>query len=229
MIKFQSMLRKISQIILISTVFTFINLTCMLKAQTIVLLETTQGNIKIRLYDETPIHRDNFIKLVKSGYYDNLLFHRVINHFMIQTGDPDSKNAKADQHLGTGGPSYTLPAEILPGFFHKKGAVAAARKGDAVNPEKRSSGSQFYIVQGGIVSNAQLDAMERSAQHTAFSPEERLAYTSLGGTPHLDNAYTVFGEVIEGLEIVDMIANSPTGAANRPVTDIKITRATIIP
>jgi cyclophilin family peptidyl-prolyl cis-trans isomerase len=223
------MKNKIVQILLFTSIFALFNPSFMLKSQTIVLLETTLGNIKIRLYDETPNHRDNFIMLVRSGFYDNLLFHRVINHFMIQTGDPDSKNARPDQHLGSGGPSYTLPAEILPRYFHKKGAVAAARQGDAVNPEKKSSGSQFYIVQGNILSNAQLDAMEKSSQHPAFTQEERQAYTTIGGTPHLDTSYTVFGEVTEGLDIVDKIASSSTSQSNRPISDIRIIHASIIP
>jgi peptidyl-prolyl cis-trans isomerase B (cyclophilin B) len=200
----------------------------MLNSQTVILLETTQGNIKIRLYDETPNHRDNFIKLVKQAYYDSLLFHRTISRFMIQTGDPDSKTAKPGQSLGTGGPKYTIPAEILPALYHKKGAVAAARKGDAVNPQKNSSGSQFYIIQGNPLTNAQLDAMEKSSQHTVFSAEQRQVYTTLGGTPHLDNGYTVFGEVTEGLDVVDKIASSPTSPANRPITDVRILHASIL-
>jgi cyclophilin family peptidyl-prolyl cis-trans isomerase len=200
----------------------------MATSQTTVLLQTTAGNIKIKLYDETPLHRDNFLKLVQEGYYDSVLFHRVIPQFMIQTGDPDSKKASPDQHLGIGGPSYKIPAEILPQFFHKKGALAAARKGDAVNPKKESSGSQFYIVQGAPLSNSQLDALEKSGRHTPFTAEEREAYTTVGGTPHLDNAYTVFGEVIDGMDVVDKIAASPTDSRNRPTTDIRIIHASVI-
>jgi cyclophilin family peptidyl-prolyl cis-trans isomerase len=195
---------------------------------TTVLLQTTLGDIKIRLYDETPLHRDNFIKLVKEHYYDNVLFHRVIAGFMIQTGDPDSKTATAGQSLGMGGPGYKIPAEIMPQFFHKKGALAAARQGDAVNPKKESSGSQFYIVVGTPLSPAQLDALEKSGKHTPFTPEQREAYTTIGGTPHLDMAYTVFGEVIEGLDIVDKIAAAETDNRNRPLADIRITHATIV-
>jgi len=219
---------KMIQIFIITSIFALNKPTDMAQSQTIVLLETTFGNIKIRLYDETPNHRDNFIMLIRSGYYDDLLFHRVINHFMIQTGDPDSKNARSDQHLGTGGPSYTLPAEIVPGLIHKKGAVAAARQGDTVNPEKRSSGSQFYIVQGNILTNAQLDAMEKSLQHPVFTPQERQVYTTTGGTPHLDYSYTVFGEVIEGLDIVDKIASVATSQGNRPKSDVRIIHASVI-
>jgi peptidyl-prolyl cis-trans isomerase B (cyclophilin B) len=197
-------------------------------SQSTILLETTEGNIKILLYDETPNHRDNFLKLVKDGFYDSLLFHRCIANFMIQTGDPESQHANADQPLGTGGPSYKLPAEFLQKYFHKKGAIAAARQGDAVNPEKKSSGSQFYIVQGAKLSDSQLDALENSKQHLPFTPQQRQVYTTLGGTPHLDNTYTVFGEVTEGLEVVDKIASSPTGQRNRPVKDIRIIHATVI-
>ena len=219
-----------------SKVFSFViffiillaNINPMAIAQSSVLLETSEGNIKIRLYDETPLHRDNFLKLVREGFYDSLLFHRCILNFMIQTGDPESKNASADQPLGSGGPSYKLPAEIVAGYYHKKGAVAAARQGDSVNPEKKSSGSQFYIVQGSRLSNSQLDALENSKQHVPFTQEQRQTYTSLGGTPHLDNSYTVFGEVTEGQEVIDIIASSPTGPRNRPVKDIRIIHATVI-
>jgi len=200
----------------------------MATAQTYVLLQTSMGDIKIRLYDETPLHRDNFIRLVKENYFDNILFHRVIAGFMIQTGDPDSRNAPAGQSLGMGGPAYKLPAEILPQFFHKKGALAAARQSDAVNPKKESSGSQFYIVEGAPLSPSQLDALEKQGRHTAFTPEQREAYTTLGGTPHLDGAYTVFGEVVEGLDVVDQIAAVQTDNRNRPLSDVKIIHASII-
>lgn len=153
---------------------------------------TSLGTIRIKLYNETPKHRDNFIKLVDEGYYDGVLFHRVINNFMIQTGDPNSKNASVGTPLGVGGPNYQIDAEILPQFKHKKGAVAAARQGDQVNPERKSSGSQFYIV------------------HNS------------NGTPHLDGQYSVFGETLSGLDIVDKIATSATGQFDRPVQDIKI-------
>jgi len=177
-------------------------ISTMANSQSTVLLQTTAGNVKIRLYDETPLHKDNFLKLVKQGYYDRVLFHRVIPDFMVQAGDPNSKTAKSGQALGDGGPSYTLPAEFVPALYHKKGAVAAARKSDEVNPRQESSGSQFYIVEGTVLSQGQLDALERSGRHPVFTPEQRTVYTTLGGTPHLDNAYTVFGEVVEGLDIV---------------------------
>ncbi|MDR2651914.1 MAG: peptidylprolyl isomerase [Prevotellaceae bacterium] len=153
---------------------------------------TSLGTIRIKLYKETPKHRDNFVKLATEGYYDGVLFHRVIKDFMIQTGDPDSKNAQPETRLGIGGPDYKIDAEILPQFKHKKGAVAAARQGDQINPEKKSSGSQFYIVQ------------------------------NQGGTPFLDGAYTVFGETVKGLDVVDKIAAVQTGQGDRPVVDIKI-------
>lgn len=193
----------------------------------IVILHTTKGIIKIRLYEETSMHKDNFIKLVSEGYYDGLLFHRVIKDFMIQTGDPVSRNAKPGVALGMSGPGYTIPAEFYPHLYHKKGAVAAARSGDDVNPNRESSGSQFYIVKGRKFSSEQLKAMENSNQHIRFSDEQMRVYSSSGGTPHLDYAYTVFGEVIEGLDIVDLISIVATDDRNRPVEDIIITKATI--
>jgi peptidyl-prolyl cis-trans isomerase B (cyclophilin B) len=192
-------------------------------------LETTKGHITIQLYDETPLHRDNFIKLVKEGYFDSILFHRVISGFMIQTGDPDSKTAAPGAPLGSGGPSYKIPAEINVALYHKKGALAAARQGDSVNPKKESSGSQFYIVQGTPLRPGQLDSLEKTGQHTPFSEEQRNIYTTIGGTPHLDNDYTVFGEVTEGLDVVDSIADADTDSRNRPLQDIRILRALLIP
>jgi cyclophilin family peptidyl-prolyl cis-trans isomerase len=209
-------------------VFIFILLTyskVMGQTQTIVVLNTTEGDIRIKLYNETPLHRDNFIKLVKDGYYDGVLFHRVIQNFMIQTGDPNSKNAKAGQSLGDGGPGYTIPAEFVPTLFHKKGALAAARQGDQVNPRKESSGSQFYIVQGQVLTADQLDALVRANKHLPFTEEEKAAYTTIGGTPHLDQNYTVFGEVTEGLDILDKIASAETDQRNRPLSDIRIIKA----
>ncbi|HOG19008.1 MAG TPA: peptidylprolyl isomerase [Salinivirgaceae bacterium] len=237
-------------------------------------IETQFGNIVIELYDETPKHRDNFIKLVSEKYYDDLIFHRVIKNFMIQGGDPNSRNAKPGEQLGSGGPDYTVEAEFVPHLFHKKGALAAARQGDNVNPEKRSSGSQFYIVQGTTVTPQQLKSMEmrinqpqmqqlvgkyiaenpeieaklRSFQETQqydsineiinpivemmekspeykpfkYSDEQIQIYSQIGGTPHLDGAYTVFGEVVEGLNVIDSIAAQQTGQADRPVEDIKM-------
>lgn len=186
----------------------------------VIVLETSMGNIEILLYDDTPVHRDNMIKLIKEGYYDGQLFHRVINNFMIQGGDPHSKGAEKGQRLGTGGPGYTIEAEFRDHHFHKKGALAAARQGDNVNPEKRSSGSQFYIVQGQVLSEAQLSMFQSRGMHDPFTPEEIAAYTTVGGTPHLDGAYTVYGEVISGLELVDAIAAVPTDNNDRPLNDI---------
>lgn len=190
-------------------------------SRTKVLIETNFGNITLVLYNETPIHRDNFIKLVNDGFYDGTIFHRVINQFMIQGGDPDSKNAQPGQRLGVGGPGYTIEAEFREQFFHKKGALAAARQGDQVNPEKRSSGSQFYIVQGRVFSHEELDLFELRSGND-FSNEQRNVYSSIGGTPNLDGEYTVFGEVIEGIEVVDKIASVQTDNFNRPTEDISI-------
>ena len=233
-------------------------------------IQTTLGDIVVRLYDETPIHRDNFMKLVKEGYYDGTLFHRVIKDFMIQGGGPNSKGAPAGMPLGVGGPDYTLEAEIKDGLFHKRGALAAARQGDQVNPERRSSGSQFYIVWGQVYNEGQLRqfsqqmkmqrmqdvfnklasehrdeimqmrrernraglqelqdklAAEAESKVSGFSgltEEQKKVYSTLGGTPHLDGQYTVFGEVEEGLDIVEMIQNSTTGQGDRPVDDIEM-------
>ncbi len=213
-------------IALIVLPFTFINAYRM-NSHTFVILQTTLGDIKIKLYDDTPKHKENVIKLVEQGYYNGLLFHRVIPAFMVQAGDPNSRNSRPGQPLGDGGPNYTIPAEFNPQYFHKKGAVAAARKGDDINPYKESSGSQFYIVQGRTLNAAQLDAMEKAGKHTPFTPEQRTVYSTLGGTPHLDNAYTVFGEVIDGMEVVDLISAVKTNERNRPFTDVKIIKAYI--
>lgn len=233
-------------------------------------LTTTEGDIRVRLYDETPIHRDNFVKLCREGYYDQTLFHRVIKDFMIQGGDPDSRTATPTQMLGTGGPDYTLEAEIQPALFHRRGTLAAARQGDEVNPERRSSGSQFYITWGQVYNEGQLRQMERqlammaeqqrfqqlAAEHKAeimqlrrnrdreglmvlqeqlvaqakvdaknagtLSNAQREAYTTQGGVPHLDGQYTVFGEVVEGLDIVERIQSTETRPGDRPVNDIRI-------
>lgn len=185
-----------------------------------IVIETSLGNIELLLYDDTPLHRDNMIKLIREGYYDGQLFHRVINHFMIQGGDPHSKGAEKGQRLGIGGPGYTIEAEIRDQHFHKKGALAAARKGDTVNPEKRSSGSQFYIVQGQVLNEAQLTTLQSRGVHTPFTPEQIEAYTTVGGAPHLDGGYTVFGEVTSGLDVLDSIAAVPTDNNDRPVEDI---------
>jgi len=199
----------------------------MIQAQTVAVFKTTAGDIKILLYEEAPLHAENFAKLVRSGYYDSILFHRVIEGFMIQAGDPNSRKALEGQQLGDGGPGYTIPAEFKPQYFHKKGAVAAARLGDQVNPSKSSSGSQFYIVQGQVLNAGQLDMMVQSGRHIAFTDEQKEAYTSAGGTPHLDNNYTVFGEVIQGLDVIDKIASSSADQRNRPLTDVRIIKAFI--
>jgi len=183
-----------------------------------IMISTKFGDIKIKLYNETPLHRDNMVKLVSEGYYDGTLFHRVINNFMIQGGDPDSKNAPAGKMLGNGGPDYTIPAEFNPSLFHKKGALAAARTGDQVNPQKASSGSQFYIVHGQVFNEQQLMSMGKT-----YTPEQISVYTSIGGTPHLDGGYTIFGEVYEGLEIIDIIARVKTGVGDRPLEDVSMT------
>ena len=245
-----------------------------------VMILTNYGVIKIRLYNETPKHRDNFIKLVKEHYYDSLLFHRVIQNFMIQGGDPDSKRALPDAELGNGGPDYTIPAEFNPKLFHKKGVIAAARDGDLDNPTQASSGSQFYIVQGRVFTDSLLKMQARritkmklfneiinrqenkslleqykrfakanipdSVKYIndiidkqlnielpaypvyTFSPEQIKAYTTVGGTPHLDGSYTVFGEVYDGFEVIDDIAKEPTGKNNRPIKDIRIISISII-
>ena len=241
-------------------------------ADAFVEIQTSEGDITVRLFGDTPKHRDNFLKLVKEGYYDNVLFHRVINEFMVQTGDPDSKAAPVGKMLGSGGPGYTLDAEIVyPAHFHKRGALAAARQGDQVNPERRSSGSQFYIVTGKAYNDSTLSQMERqidiiqkqqifndltkqykdsimnmrrnrdqaglqalqeeliaitekkAAENPAsLTPAQREAYTTKGGTPHLDGQYTVFGEVVSGMDVVDKIEKAETDGNDRPVKDIRI-------
>ena len=194
-----------------------------------VLLETSMGDMVVRLSDSTPLHRDNFLKLVKMGYYDGILFHRVINHFMIQAGDPESKNAEYGKMLGNGGPAYTIPAEFKPGLFHKKGVIAAARDN---NPQKASSGSQFYIVQGKVFTDEDLDKVEITRLGGRKIPaDQREVYKTLGGTPHLDQNYTVFGELVSGFDVLDKIAAVPTNkttAPDRPETDVKIISASLI-
>ena len=182
---------------------------------------TDSGEIVIRLYNQTPLHRDNFIKLAKQGYFDSTLFHRVINHFMIQGGDPDSKHALPGVELGNGGPAYTIPAEFDSTLFHKKGVLAAAREGDDVNPKRACSGSQFYIVQGKVFTDEELNALE--IKRNIKVPEyRRKYYRTVGGTPHLDMKYTVFGEVESGLDVVDKIAKAKTDHNDRPLTDIRM-------
>jgi len=181
-------------------------------------IETEMGEIVIELSNETPLHRDNFIKLVKQGYYDGLLFHRVIQDFMIQGGDPDSRNAPSGQRLGAGGPNYTIPAEI--GQLHYRGTLAAARLGGSSNPQKASSGSQFYIVHG-KKSLTETDLARASQFHKYnYTPEEKSMYLETGGYPSLDNNYTVFGRVVKGMEVVDQIATVSTAPDNRPMKDI---------
>lgn len=182
-------------------------------------MNTDSGVIILRLYDKTPLHRDNFIKLVKEHFYDSLLFHRVIQNFMIQGGDPESRKAVEGQMLGNGSPGYTIPSEFDSTLFHKKGALAAAREGDPVNPMKASSGSQFYIVQGNKFTDQQLNMLEK--QRSILLPaSHREVYKTIGGTPHLDMNYTVFGEVESGLEVVDKIATVPRDMNNRPFKNI---------
>lgn len=235
-------------------------------------VKTSMGDFVVELYNETPQHRDNFVKLAREGYYDGVLFHRVINQFMVQSGDPSSKSADSTAVLGEGDPGYTLPAEfVYPKYFHKRGVLAAARTADQVNPERRSSGSQFYVVTGRVYTPDMLDGMKKrqadqrkqqifndfAMQHidsiramqsrndmaglealqneliakteaqyaTApfeFTPEQVEAYTTVGGTPHLDGQYTVFGEVVQGYETINKIQNVETGAHDRPLTDVKI-------
>lgn len=185
----------------------------------IVMLVTDYGTMKIKLYNETPKHRDNFIKLASSGFYNGTLFHRVIKTFMLQGGDPESKNAPAEKMLGNGSNGGTIPAEFNDNFYHKKGALCAARTN---NPEKASSDCQFYIVQGKISSEQELNNME-SRSGKKYSPEQRKMYTTVGGTPFLDHEYTVYGEVIEGLDVIDKIAAVETKPGDRPVKDVKMT------
>lgn len=241
-------------------------------------IKTSMGDIKVRLYDETPLHRDNFLKLAKEGYYEGTLFHRVIKNFMIQGGDPDSKGAPAGKQLGVGGPDYTIEAEIKPNLYHKRGTLAAARQGDEVNPERRSSGSQFYIVWGDTYNAGQLKQFEKQMQMQAMqqafdalvqqhrseimqmrrdrnqaalqemqdrlikeaeaevkknggvkmTDEQIATYQNIGGTPHLDGQYTVFGEVTEGLDVVDKIQQTSTARGDRPKDDISVISMTII-
>ena len=192
---------------------------------------TTEGTIVLRLYDATPLHRDNFLKLVKARYYDSLLFHRVIKNFMIQSGDPDSKRAAAGKPLGDGGPAYTVPAEFTPALFHKRGVLAAAREGDDINPEKASSASQFYIVQGRKYTDVGLDSLETLRLKRKIPAPQREVYKTEGGTPWLDGSYTIFGEVVKGLDVVDKIADAPVSKGtdrDRPLKDIRILKARLI-
>lgn len=198
----------------------------------IIEMVTTLGTIKIELFDNTPGHRDNFKKLVKQGFYDSLLFHRVIPEFMIQGGDPDSKEAKPGAQLGMGGPGYTIPAEFNKtdssiANVHIKGMLAAARMGDQMNPQKASSGSQFYIVQGKKVEESMLNQIEAYRKFN-YSEEQRNAYKELGGTPHLDAEYTVFGKIISGMDVIDKIAVVACDRGNRPTEDVRILSAKMV-
>jgi len=275
--------KQLGFLLLIASFFTYSQAISRTKKakRTLVSVETTKGEFQVELYNETPLHKNNFIKLADSGFYEGILFHRVINDFMIQTGDPASKTAKPRQMLGQGGPGYTLPAEIMPQYIHKKGALAAARLSDAVNPRKKSSGSQFYIVEGTQVTDQELQGYEESfiankkntlysefldqkkhseinnlltknrtnqqvydsilnivadslsselatIESMRYTQEQRDAYRQYGGTPHLDLEYTVFGEVVSGLNVIDSIAVTQTDRMGRPVEDIKITKITVL-
>lgn len=198
-----------------------------------VLMETSHGNIRIALYDETPLHRDNFVKLVNEHFYDSLLFHRVIKYFMIQAGDPESKKAEPGAGLGEGTLKYKLPAEIVPGLYHKRGAVAMAREADEQNPEFKSDACQFYIVWGNTFSSNDVDFFEQrldsvSGGKFVMTPEMRNCYRKLGGSPHLDGTYTVFGEVVEGFDVVEKIQKEDTDDYDRPVMDVRILRMSMI-
>ena len=191
------------------------------------MMETTMGPIVLQLYNQTPMHRDNFIKLAEEGTYDGLLFHRVIEKFMIQGGDPKSRDAEPDMMLGEGSLGYTVPAEIVPELFHRRGALCAARQGDEVNPERESSASQFYIVQGEVFS---LEMLKKIGERfkKKYTKEQEKVYATEGGAPHLDGDYTVFGQVIEGMDVVDKIAASKCDKNNRPVEDVRIITVKIL-
>ncbi len=197
-----------------------------------VMMVTDKGTMIIRLSDSTPLHRDNFIRLVQQRFYDSILFHRIIEHFMVQAGDPTSKRAAGDQQPGGSGPGYTVPAEIRASLFHKKGVIAAARTGDNINPLRASSGSQFYIVQGKVFTDAGLDSVETFRLNGRKIPaNQREVYKTLGGTPHLDLSYTIFGEVVEGMSVIDSLAAVPTNKAqgsDRPISNVKIIRARLV-
>jgi peptidyl-prolyl cis-trans isomerase B (cyclophilin B) len=205
---------RMKNIVFTLSLITFMSISCQAQTQTYT-IETSLGNIKVKLYDNTPLHKENFEKLVSEQFYDSVLFHRIIQGFMIQTGNGATK--------GLGDLGYTVPAEFVPENFHKKGALSAARTGDAVNPEKRSSSSQFYIVQGRTYTDQELDVIEEKLQ-VEYSEFQRGIYKTMGGTPFLDQNYTVFGEVVEGLEVVDKIAAVPTRAGDWPQVDIRIIR-----
>ena len=190
--------------------------------ETLVMIDTDMGKIKVKLYNETPQHRDNFIKLINEGRYDGLIFHRIIKQFMVQGGDVTSKDAPIDKPLGDGDLGYTVPAEIVyPKYFHKRGALCAARTGDDTNPERASSATQFYIVTGKFFTDMELDKKE-AEEGIKYTPEQREAYKIQGGAPHLDNKYTVFGEVVKGQDVVDKMHLVVTNDKDRPLKNIKI-------
>ena len=222
-------MKRLSFMLTLATVLIFV--ACNTTSQPVkILMTTTAGDIHLELSDATPLHRDNFVKLVKEGYFDSLLFHRVIENFMIQGGDPDSRHAEAGAFLGEGGPGYTVPAEFrYPELLHRRGALAAAREGDMVNPEKASAGSQFYIVWGRIYDDEQLDRIQsRIGNRVLFTSDVREIYKTEGGTPHLDGAYTVFGHVTQGLEVVETIQKVATDENDRPIEDVRILSARVI-
>jgi peptidyl-prolyl cis-trans isomerase B (cyclophilin B) len=210
-------------ILFVTTQFSF-----SVQSQTKIEIVTSLGIMRGILYDLTPIHKENFIDLVRQNHYDGMLFHRVISDFMIQTGDPDSKKASPGQPLGHGDVGYTLPPEFDPMLYHKKGAIAAARQPDNINPQKESSGSQFYIVQGRVFTPEQLEVFVDKDVHIPFTPQQIEDYTTIGGTPHLDYSYTVFGEITDGLNVIDTIASVQTDPKNRPLKDIKILEINIL-
>ena len=192
-----------------------------------VLIETNYGNIVVALYNDTPLHRENFLRLVHDGVYDGLLFHRVISQFMVQAGDPASRDAKPGQMLGSGTLGYKVPSEIRSNHLHKRGALCAAREGDEVNPFRESSATQFYIVQGTQWNPRSLDEAEKRLGHR-LTKEQRELYSRTPGCPHLDGDYTVFGEVVEGMDVVDRIAAVTTDSNNRPLEDVKILHMQLI-
>ncbi len=198
------------------------------ETETLVLIDTDMGKIKVKLYNDTPQHRDNFIKQINENRYDGLLFHRIIKQFMIQAGDINSKDAPMDQHLGDGDLDYTIPAEIVyPKYFHSRGKLCAARVGDAENPERASSATQFYIVTGKYFTEHELNKMEKE-QGVTFTPEQREAYMLQGGTPHLDDKYTIFGEVVSGMKVVEKMELTGTDPKDRPLKNIKIKSMKIV-
>lgn len=199
-------------------ILTLIFVSCYSNSETKkIKVETEFGEMTFELYDSTPLHRDNFVKLANEGFYNNLLFHRVISGFMVQGGDPNSKDATPEMRLGSGGPGYKVDAEI--GAPHFKGTLAAARQGGPSNPEKKSSGSQFYIVQGSKISDIQLNSFE-SSKNITYSDAQRAKYKDIGGTPALDMDYTVFGEILTGMEVIDKIATVKTAPGDRPIDDV---------